>query len=676
MTKENASPALPGGDGGSGNDRFGESTRRLATAERYLDITEVILVALNPKGEITFVNPKGCAVLGYERAELLGRNWFETCLPEEGRDAVLAVFRKLMAGELDPGEYHENPIVTRGGERREIAWHNSFLRDDNGAIVESMSSGLDITERKQAHDALIESEAKHRQILDHLQAAVVVHAADTGILMANRRAAELLGLDAGTMEGRKVTDPAWHFIRQDGTRMSLEEYPISRVVARQAPVEDLVVGIVWDGPGTTVWALANAYPMFDEGGALEQVIVSFIDITSLRKAEEERRHLAAQVLHAQKLESLGVLAGGLAHDFNNLLMGIMGNAELAVSEVPEGSVVGEFLGAIEATCVRASDLCRQMLAYSGKGRFQIELIDLTELVFELGHLLEVSVSKKVNLVYELAVDLPCVEADLAQMEQVVMNLITNASEAQDDEGGTVRVSTGVAAGNDANLAGMVHADALSEGPCIFLQVSDDGCGMSAETLSRIFDPFFSTKFTGRGLGLAAVLGIVRGHSGAIGIDSEPGKGTTVRVLLPVSEKEVRACSGKAPEQREAPQGGTVLLVDDERVVRETTARILRRLGYDVITAGDGIEAIEACKTHGDTVVCVVLDLTMPRMGGQQALNEIRKVRSDLPVILSSGYNEQEVTQEFTGCGLAGFLQKPYKVAQLAEKLRSAIAGNP
>ncbi len=660
-------------DGGE-SARLAELAHRLNTAERYLDIAEVILVALDTEGNITFINPKGCAVLGYERDELLGRSWFETCLPEEGRTEVLEAFHKLVAGELEPIEYFENAIVTRSGELRQIAWHNSIVEDEDGAIVETMSSGLDITDRTKAYEALAESEAWHRLVLDHTQAAVVVHAADTSILMANRRAADLLGLELESIKGRIITDPAWHFVRGDGTAMPIEEYPISRMMADKSPVEDLVIGLVWNenGPDPAVWVLVNGYPVLDEQGELEQMIVSFVDITSLRKAEEARRRLEAQILHAQKLESLGVLAGGIAHDFNNLLMGILGNAELAIAETPQGNRVRECLDAIERTCTRASDLCRQMLAYSGKGRFRVEIMDLSGLVSEMGHLLEVSVSKKVRLVYELSRDLPHVEGDTAQIQQVVMNLITNASEAFGDASGTVHISTGVVDEDDPRRRELIETAAEPATTYVYLEVCDNGCGMDAETRDRIFDPFFSTKFTGRGLGLAAVQGIVRGHSGAIDVQTEEDKGTTVCVLLPATAKTQRPPAGKRTAPPEPQQGGTVLLVDDEKIIRTTTSRILEQLGYDVITAVDGVEAVDMFRESSDSIICVVLDLTMPRMGGERALREMRKVRDDVPVILTSGYNEQEVTQMFTGQGLAGFLQKPFRVAELADMLRKVL----
>ncbi|MBS3821711.1 MAG: response regulator, partial [Phycisphaerae bacterium] len=382
-----------------------------------------------------------------------------------------------------------------------------------------------------------------------------------------------------------------------------------------------------------------------------------------------------QIQHAQKLESLGVLAGGIAHDFNNLLVGILGNADLALTELSPVSPARESVQQIEISARRAADLCRQMLAYSGKGRFVIEPIDLSEVVEEMGHMLTVAISKNVVLKYNLPDDLPAVMADATQIRQVVMNLITNASEAIGDRSGVISVSTNAMECTQECLDEAYAAEDLSPGMYVALEVSDTGCGMDAETLAKLFDPFYTTKFTGRGLGLAAVLGIIRGHGGAIKVDGEPGRGSTFTVLLPASA-ESAVCRPAQNDADDAWQGkGTILLADDEETIRAVGKRMLEHLGFDVLTATDGRQALDILDEHRRRITAVILDLTMPRLSGEEAFRELRQRKIDVPAIMSSGYNEQEVAERFLGKGMAGFIHKPYQIHQLQAVLRDVIDGD-
>ena len=359
------------------------------------------------------------------------------------------------------------------------------------------------------------------------------------------------------------------------------------------------------------------------------------DITDRRRAEEQQRRLEEQLQQGQKLESLGVLAGGIAHDFNNLLVGILGNAELVLDGMPTDARERESIERIRRSANRAADLTKQMLAYSGKGRFVVEPLDLSARVREMSELLNTSMSKSVRLHKELAEDLPRIEADAAQMSQVIMNLITNASEAIGDGGGTVSLRTGVMEVDAGYLAGArVGADAPG-GQYVYIEVCDSGCGMDEETAARIFEPFFTTKFTGRGLGLAAVLGIVRGHHGAIKVESSPGQGTAIRVMFPVTGRTVRA-HASSPRTSPTPNGaGTVLVVDDEEEVRSVARDILERDGFRVLLAEDGRVAQTVFREHAADIDVVLLDLTMPHAGGEATLDEIRRVRNDAAVVVSS-----------------------------------------
>jgi len=398
------------------------------------------------------------------------------------------------------------------------------------------------------------------------------------------------------------------------------------------------------------------------------------DVTDRRQAEEERRALEIQMQEVQRIDSLGVLAGGIAHDFNNLLMTILGNAELALDEIPPGSCTRPCIQDIESAAKRAADLTRQMLAYSGRGRFVVESIGLSETVASMTHLLEASVSKMAALKLHLAPALPKIEADAAQMQQVVMNLVLNASEAIGEESGVITVATGVAERDRAYLQQARFNDALAEGCYVHLTVADTGCGMDAETQQRIFDPFFTTRFLGRGLGLAAVLGIVRSHEGAILVDSIPNKGTTFTVLFPVHREPapVATAAGREGEERRWRGSGTILFVDDEESLRTTGTRMLEHIGFHVLTADDGHQGVETFARHADEIICVVLDLTMPSMGGEEAFDGIRSVNPSIPVILCSGFSEEEYLSRFAGKGFAAFMHKPYRLADLVAAVKGAL----
>jgi PAS domain S-box-containing protein len=400
---------------------------------------------------------------------------------------------------------------------------------------------------------------------------------------------------------------------------------------------------------------------------------------SLVHREEAARRAAeaseARSRHGQKLESLGVLAGGIAHDFNNLLHVVLGNADIALSRLPARSPAREPLEEVVRATLRAADLTRQMLAYSGKGAFVVRHLDLSNEVRDMATLLRTAISKQASLVWELASDLPTVKADATQIRQIVMNLITNASDALHDTVGTIRLRTGVIDPEELNDAPFDSPVGDEESPSaatalVFLEVSDTGAGMTPDTLRRIFDPFFSTKFAGRGLGLAAVMGIVRSHQGLIRIRTAPGQGTSFRVLFPAVEGTVRTTEDHTLGRIEWHGSGTALVVDDEVGVREVAVRMLEEIGFETLTAVDGRDALELIEQVGDSLTFVLLDLSMPRMGGQETFRRLREIRPGLPIIMMSGYTSQTVAPQFSdaGPGMTIFLQKPF----LAEDLVSAL----
>ena len=384
----------------------------------------------------------------------------------------------------------------------------------------------------------------------------------------------------------------------------------------------------------------------------------------------EQSRLRERVLHAQKVESLGLLAGGIAHDFNNLLVGVIGFADLALHTLPPESETRTWIEGILEAGNTAAELCKQLVAYAGKGRFVVTPLDLNALIRDVRDLLDVSTARKADLALDLAPELPPLEGDAAQLRQILLNLVLNASEALGDQPGVIRLRTTLAEATGA--VDWIDGEPPA-GPAIVLEVSDEGPGIPPESRRKVFDPFYSTKRTGRGLGLAAVLGIVRGHGGAIGVDSRPGEGTTFRIVFPASDQPLPDDAGS-----ELPVDwrgdGVALLVDDDATVRRVGRALLEQAGFEVVTAEHGREALEHYRERGAAIRVVVLDLKMPVMDGETTLHELRRLDPDVRIVLCSGYNEQDVINQFTRDGLARFVTKPYEARTLVRAIRRAIEG--
>jgi PAS domain S-box-containing protein len=618
-------------------------------------------------GRYLEVNDAFLAATGYEAGEVVGKTSLELGTWAEPADRRRAV--ELIRSQ---GRVRNLEVVrrTKDGQRLTMLFSSEIITVGGRECLLSVSQ--DITQRKEAEEALRRSEELWRALVAELPAGVVVHAADGAVELANPAAHRLLGLEPGSMEGRAL-DGSWELLGEDGQPLDPGHYPVARVLAGGRQVVNQLVGVHLAGEPEARWFLVTAVPVAGPGGELRQVLVSYLDVSERQRAERERSRMQEQLLQVQKLESLGVLAGGVAHDFNNLLMGVMGNAGLALMELSGHHPARRRVEQVEATAKRLADLTGQLLAYSGKGRFVVRPLELSGLVEEMGDLLGTVVSKRAMLRYDLASDLPAVEGDPTQLRQVVMNLITNASDALGDRPGIITLATGLARADRGYLDSTWLAEELLPGDYVFLEVSDDGCGMDAATRSRIFDPFFTTKFTGRGLGLAAVLGIVRAHGGAIRIYSEPGRGTTIKVLLPASQLAAE-CGQEAADPPAAIRGRTILVVDDEPTVMEVARRILERHGCTVLTAPDGAGAVELYRRRRPEIDLVLLDMTMPGLGGVETFQELRRLEPGVRVVLSSGYNEQDATSRFAGKGLAGFIQKPYTPAGLVAKLGQVLEG--
>jgi len=438
----------------------------------------------------------------------------------------------------------------------------------------------------------------------------------------------------------------------------------------------LVTPVLFKGRVISAIQVANKSSDYDDEDrrVLEVIADQLAPVMHARgerdRQRAERQELEGQFEQAQKLESLGVLAGGVAHDFNNLLAGMLGHSELALSKLaPDHAACANIDGAVKAA-ERASHLSRQMLAYAGRGQFEFKSTDLSKLVREILHLLEAAVKKNVQLSTRPAQTPALIRADLGQLQQVAMNLVINAAEAIGEKSGRVSIATGFETLADGETRYSIFtASTLEPGQYVFLEVADDGSGIDAKTLSKLFDPFFTTKFLGRGLGLSAVLGIVRGHKGGIEVKTEPGKGTTFRLVFPAAE-ELRA-AGKAVGAQGRLEG-TVLVIDDEEVVRTILGEILTAEGLTVLTAEDGAAGLALYEERRTEICLVMLDYSMPEMGGAETFKELRKVNPGVPILLSSGFGQEEVTQRFEDGSLTGFIQKPYRRQALMAEIRRCL----
>lgn len=488
------------------------------------------------------------------------------------------------------------------------------------------------------------------------------------------------GLEKVALETRRAvivddtrSDPRWYHLQQDENTASVG----SVIAVPFFGTRSTLTGVVgyhhdmpqrFDARAARVIELIGRYLAIalENARLFEQTQAALAD---RERAENERLALERKMLEAQKLESLGLLAGGIAHDFNNLLVTMLGNAGLALTDVPRGSRAQQHIEQIQIAAQRAADLTHQMLAYSGKGRFVVQPSNLNHVIDEMVKLLRVSISKQATLQLNLAPNLPLISADPTQLRQVVMNLITNASDALADQAGTITVSTGAMYATRAELERAHPTENLREGEYVFLEVADTGSGMDSETRARIFEPFFTTKFTGRGLGLAAVLGIMRGHHGTIQVDSVPGKGTRFRLLFPPQE-----ISGSAPAllatDAQVMSHAKLLVVDDEAMVRQITIEMLRYYGYETLGAENGQRAVELAREHAFD--CVLLDLTMPGLSSEETLRRMREITPNLRVILISGYTEQDATARFGIIPPDGFIQKPFTPKQLQDRVHQAL----
>jgi len=605
-------------------------------------------VAIVQDGRFEYVNPSFSELLGFSQQELRGLTFLDLVADASGP------WSGCPSGEV--------LLLARDGTSYlcEISVRRIRYEGRPAELIVTR----EITARRQVEQALLASEARLRQVIDLVPHFIFAKDRNGRYILVNNAVAEAYGTTVKELIGK--TDADFNPLREEVEHFVKDDL---EVIASGKP-KDIPEEVLTDWQGRPRYVHTTKIPFTLSGTGEDAVLGVSTDISERKHAEQEQRRLEQQLQQAQKLESLGILAGGIAHDFNNLLVGILGNAELVQMDMEQGSAMRCRVDEIVMVAHQASLLTNQMLAYSGKGQFLVEAVDLSEQVREILTLVKGSLPKRATFELDLARDLPGIEVDVAQLHQVVINLVLNSSEAMGD-GGVVSISTGQRECSREMLDTTALGQTLEPGTFVFLEVSDAGCGIAEEQMQKIFDPFFTTKFTGRGLGLSAVLGIIRGHGGTLRVTSEPGRGTSFRVFFPATFRPV---APREPDREPAPRagGGLILVVDDEAVVRDVARHALGRFGYETLMAHHGQKAVEICREQGERISLVLLDLSMPGMDGVETLAELQRIRPDLPVVLCSGYNEKEAMDRFHGKGLSGFLQKPFRVKELVETVERAM----
>jgi len=611
-----------------------QETRKYETIFEYSPDAKFLLDFNS--ADILDTNYRACELLGYSKEEIKSRKPWDIAVGID--ENFIEMERKILEKE----KFFNMESMVRKKDGKLLPVNVRIVKLDKEKVVVNMR---DISKEKEALKAIEESEKRFRALFDNMTEAFLfcewdLAKTDAIIQDVSKSFENMFNIKKDAVKGKKFSELIEKLNFIDLGEIKKYEEPISYCCMNE--VDDKYYRL-------------NIIPIGNE-----EFVINVLDITALAKAEKEKMLMEKKMIQAQKMESLSVLAGGIAHDFNNILTGILGNTQLALMRLDPGSKVSENIKAIEKATLLAAELTKQMLAYSGKGKFFVEPINLNILIEEMKPIILTSISKKVTLNLILSKEDLFIEGDRSQISQIVINLTINASEAIDNKEGVINIVTGKQYCDKKYLSKTYTTDTIPEGDYAYIEVIDTGKGIPKEMFDKIFDPFFSTKFIGRGLGLAAVLGIVRGHKGTINIYSELNKGTTFKILLPL-KKEFELKNKKTLDPVFNYKDLTILFIDDDEIVRDYAKKLFNHLKVNNMIASNGIEGVEILKNNKNLIDIVFLDLTMPKMGGEETFREIKKIRQNIPVVLISGYNCDELSQRFASKGFAAFMQKPIKI---------------
>ena len=612
----------------------------------------------NAKGYILEVNDAFFRLLGYSKDEIKKLTFIDITHPDD-REETIKLSRKARDGKINSYQTEKRYLKQNGDYLWGIV-RATVIKDNNGNLQYWLALIEDVTERKAAKEALKQTEKRYRNILESIEEGYFEVDLKGNFTFFNDQVCEITGYprqDLMGMNNRQYTSPAtarkmyqiFNRVFKTGKSAKIAKYEIIRKDATKKILE----------------VSASLMRNLDDAPIGFRGVLR--DVTDRIQAEKDRKRLESQVQHAQKMEAVGTLAGGIAHDFNNLLMGFQGNISLMLMDLGEDHPHCEFLENMERYVKRGSELTRQILGFARGGKYQVKTIILNDLIDKSADMFS-RTKKEITIHKKFQEDLWSIEVDQGQIEQVLLNLFVNAWQAMPG-GGNLFLETENVTLNENDYD---KPYAISPGRYVRISISDTGTGMDKATQERIFEPFFTTKSVGRGtgLGLASTYGIIKNHNGIINVYSEKGHGATFRIYLPASKKQVI----KEKARPEAAQGGSemIMLVDDEEMVADIGKDMLERLGYTVLVAASGTEAIKIFNANRDQVKLVILDMIMPDMSGGETFNRLKAIKPDAKILLSSGYSLNGRASKIMKQGCNGFIQKPFNLKQISRKIREIL----
>ncbi|MEI7816575.1 MAG: PAS domain S-box protein, partial [Desulfuromonadales bacterium] len=634
----------------------------------HIESSTDVIFTLNASGIFMFVSPAWERHFGYHVDEVQGFSFAGFSHPDDIPPLIAYLHRVLSTGQTETSPPYR--VKCANGSWRPFEANGSTFVDSSGELL-FIGVGHDISERIEKERALLEKEQMFRAFFEQGYYFAGLLNTDGTLIDVNFTALHFGGLEKSDVIGKPFWETPWWMHSpelQEKLRQAVTSAAQGEIATFEAthPTPD----------GALHYIDFSLRPVKDPSGTVLFLVPEGRDITERKKTEEERLNLERQLLHTQKLESLGILSGGIAHDFNNLLQALLGNLELALMRLPGETPVRKNIDQAIKAGRQAAKLTNMMLAYSGKGLFVIRPLNLSTLVEENATMLDAAIPKSISLVQHLDNSIPIIRADAGQLQQVIMNLITNAAEAIGNANGVITLETGIGDFDQLFLNKSSLDEKTVAGRYVWLMVSDNGCGMDGETLRKLFDPFFTTKFTGRGLGMSAVLGIIRAHKGAFLVESAPESGTTIKVLFPTADIQTAAVEidnkDVSAQYKLIGRSLKVLVVDDEDMVRDVSTSMFDELGFETLVAASGEEALGIFRKESNCIDVVLLDQVMPNMDGVTVFKELRKVQPGIKVLLASGFSQQEVSERFKGLGLTGFIQKPYTLESLTTELKRIL----